>query len=644
MRYEHFLYRSKPAPWPKAVACVSCDVRWEADAAILGREICVLARWYIDMVERVGTAYISTRKAMGNDAVGFWDCLQRAANRTTNLWVITTSFRVQAAALGLWERMENGTIRIAGRDSRRSYQGAGKVPDMQGEMSRDNVPSPAALDRDSMPGVPGLLYAGAGVRQIPGVRRGKKAGGVCILEDPPIVVELKIDSTGCKTTWVDAANYGVSTDDSNAADCRPAEQLARWFVGAASTLQSLGKCGWQSTAGSQAMHLFKCEYLDAQILSHTEPIATALERDGSFGGRCECFQLGRIAGPVHLFDFRSLYPYLCSTTAVPCRLANVVANPTMEQLSSLQSVGFLIADVAIQTDEPEYPKHAGNETIYPCGRFWTTLCGAELGHALSNGNVRGVRRLACYESESALAGFSEALYARRQQADSVGDVNESAWIKRMMVALPGKFAQRTAAWEDMPNAECPWEWAEWYGRSKSGEPERWRVIAGHIQREQKGGYAHGTVPAISTCITAAGRKRLLDACRCAGWEHIYYCDTDSIMCDDYASESLTIGGWVRTGEWGFLQHVVTADSADIFGVKHYRIGERIRESGRIISPDDGGGDRTCSPAQPWIAQSLRRQQPPADWREYHPFIRGPGRYDQYRQPGGRVKPPVLMEW
>lgn len=644
MRYEHFLPAARPSPWPSAVLCVSASALWGAGGMGGAREYATLDSWHVQLCTRHGDGYAVAREASGATAEGFWKLVHEASCRTPRLLIISTEFRAAASVLGLWERMESGYVQIAGSDSRPLQRAGSEVHPVQRDGDDASEALPPEVGGSPLPKLSRVLSQSEGQKQPKRGKRERKSGGICILEDPPIVIEMRVGIGGAKVTWVDAANYGVNLSGASTAARSASTELSAWFIRAASTLHILGPCGWKNTAGSQAMHLFRAQYHETPTLSHTNRDATALESRAIFGGRCECFRLGRIDGNAHLYDIRSMYPYLCATILVPVRLVDARSVRTVVGLVEAVRHHFCIADVAIETDEPEYPYNDGKTVVYPTGRYNTTLCGAELDHALSNGRVRSVRCVALYEAEFALKRYAEALYEARCAADKQGDMALSVWIKRLLVSLPGKFAQRVAAWEDIPGAECPWEWAEWYQLGKSGAPERWRSIAGRIQREAKGGFSDGAVPAITAAICAAGRERLMRVMRCAGVENVYYCDTDSVIVSDYGVENLTLAGWVRPGEWGYLQHVESSADCEIYGVKRYRIGNRVREAGVSAGQSGGIGHGTGGGNQPWIGWSLRKQQSPADWRESHPVQRGPGMYDSRRESGGSVKTPEVMEW
>lgn len=665
-RSEHYLYRAKPSPWPKTVIALHAQVDWIDDVNSPQRQHLQLLQWNVAIVTKEPSGYVISRSACGATADGFWTGMAECLNRSRGATLICSCTRQAAAALQLWEGLENGEVTIAGNDHRQGPSGGRNVSGLPQGSGDNVVAEPKQVDEGMVRGMRHTVGKGRGNGRGSSRNGSERRPGIMIVQDPPVVMELRLEGSQYKLTWLDAANYSVDCATEYGDTPETARRLAEWFISAAATLKSLGDCGWQNTAGSQAMHLYRSSYLDASILSHTHPVASGLERDALFGGRCECFRIGRVAGNVHLFDIRSMYPYLCSVLSVPVRLCRTVERPTMDELRLLDPALFCIAEVAIETDEPNYPVRNGDAVVYPAGRFWTTICGVELAHAMQAGHVRGVRRIAIYESESAIKRYAEALYTLRRLYDSRCDMVQSAYIKRLMNSVVGKFAQTDRRWMDCPNGESAFEWGEWWGAGPEGDSVRWRSLAGYVQREEKGGWSHGAVPAITVCITSAGRARLRETMDAARRENVVYCDTDAIIVNDFGSELLTLAGWIRPGEWGYLQHVESADGCTIYGDKKYTIGKRSRYSGASTRPSEGrpgrldGSSQSATHAafgnsgrnggclnrsnQPWIGWALRQQMSPADWRESHPAGPVAGRYDRTRAPGGVVKPVELWEW
>lgn len=643
MRYEHWLSPSRPAPWPGAVLCVEADVDWQKRIGEGEKEFAGLKRWHITLVVRTESGYKIARRATGTDRAGFWQAVRTATLRGRNVWVLSARFRECAAALGLWEGLENGQMAIAGAETRRTDR-ARTVPDLSPEVSRIRaVPAEAA---GNSAGLQGLRLDGGRPKfdgpPAPAPRRRLRSGCV-ILQDPPIVLELTIDGGGGKITWVDAENYGIDcAGEANSGDL-DAETLACWFCAAASALQSLGPCGWCRTVASQSIHLYRSVFHDTPTLCHTEKRATALERSGLFGGRCEPFRIGFIPGRAHLVDFRALYGFLYSTVPVPVRLVGVELVPSLQSLCQAEQSTYVIADVEIRTDKWRFPVHYENQTIYATGRYKTVLCGPELRRAVESGCVVRAWSAARYEAAISLGRYAHAVYALRCRADSEGHGPLSQWTKRLLNCLHGKFAQTERQWEHVPRAESPWQWAEWYHRLAPRVFQRRRAVNWRVEKELKGGFADSTVPAISCAIAAAGRERLQLALTTAGERHVYYCDTDALIVDDAGLSNLQASGLMRPGEWGFLQLVTSADECTIGGVKRYQIGDHVRAAGCTGGATPAGITGQIVSAMPGIRDQLQRQQPPAEWRDTRRWTPAPSEYSRRVDADGWVLPIKLEE-
>lgn len=609
-RYEHWLPAARPSPWPGAVLCLSVVAGPRSPVPAGVQQNTTLDSWHVQLCVRHGGGYAVAREASGADAESFWRTLQTASLRGRNVWVIGACFRAEAAALGLWERMESGHVRLSGTDSRRPSR-TGTVRSVRQPDERGGEYPPKKVGKHP---IARRLYESLAEDHGGGHNRPRQSRnpptGICILEDPPIVLKLMIDGGGGEVTWVDAANYGIDLSGAEGPLVPPADGLAAWFCEAASALHSLGKCGWQTTAASQAMHIFRCIYHEKPILCDTHPAAMGLCRGGLYGGRCQAFRHGRIPGRCHLLDFRGFYPYIYANCPQPTRLLSVLKGGTVaEILSSDPQTRWLIAEVEIQSNG-DYPVRNGVSINYPTGHITTVLCGHELERAAREGNVRAVHAMAVYQSDYALKRYAESLYRIRCEADGRANKNVARWAKRVANCLHGKFVQRDRKWIDCPGATCPWEWAEWYCADGNGGLERRRCLAGRIMREELGGYSEHTAPAIAAAVAAAGRARLGEAICTAGTGNVHYCDTDSLIVSDEGRDALDSAGLIRLGEWGYLQPQISADWCEITGPKHYRIGGRVVCAGAVRGAGSEGEGVSSVGALPTVRDALWRKERP----------------------------------
>jgi hypothetical protein len=448
------------------------------------------------------------------------------------------------------------------------------------------------------------------------VRRGggkSDAGGYLVLQDPPTVVHARVAGSTGTIHWVDSRNYGVCVGEPELSAAERAQALHGFSVDMIRTLKARGLGGLRDTAGSQAMYSFRKKHLSSVILCHTVRQALDLEAEANYGGRCECYRIGRIEGPIYHYDVRSLYPSVCRDSLLPVRLRGYSDSVPAVVAGHASDLGNWIAAVTVETPEPAYPVRDGSIVVYPTGRFRTTLAGPELVDAVAHGRVVAWHSAATYDCEPALKSYALEMDHIRLEAESNGNDPLKQWAKALGVCLPGKCGQRDRRWITYG----PWcgfgYYAEWHQRNVAGGFTRWRTVAGITQWEHVGGYHHDAIPAIAATITSAGRMRLLALLRTCGWADAYYCDTDSLFCSLLGSERLVKAGLVRPAEMGCLRLENVYHEMEIRGIKDYTVDGRHVVAGLPKGTADVPGDQDAYWWQPWIGlATAKRQRPTAD--------------------------------
>lgn len=148
-----------------------------------------------------------------------------------------------------------------------------------------------------------------------------------------------------------------------------------------------------------------------------------------------------------------------------------------------------------------------------------------------------------------------------------------------MVSLIGKFGEPGKSWEPCGRRTELGPYGVWYDAGIDGFPVRFRNIAWNSQREEITGESYWSIPAIAAWITAAGRCQLLDYLLCAGWDHVWYCDTDSVLTDTVGLARMRSAGHIRDGVPGFLRLIGTYDRVVIRGYRHYEADGAVKCSG-----------------------------------------------------------------
>jgi len=574
VRYQHFLAKAKGDAMPRSIVAVACETEEWTEPGSPGIMRRRLKSWHAKATlldrGRPGAEHHSS----GVSTQSFWESLGWLLVRGGVTWIISCPAGLTWTLLDVWERLENGTLRITGCDTRACPVRPGGLPGLP-------VPRPA-----------GDAGAGGGTSYgLPGMRQGATdsskrlsydspkryqdaSTGYIVLEDPPSVLHARVAGTTGTIHWVDSRNYGVTCDEPEETAADRATGLHRFALDMCDTLRQRGLGGLRDTAGSQAMASFRRKHISHLVLCHTVSGALRLEAASLYGGRCEVGKMGTVDGPIYHYDFRSLYPYVCASQALPVRLRRFTDRDCDPATLGEEVLGTSIARATVESQEPVYPYRRDGLVLYPVGRYATTLCGPELLDGYRRGRIRSITALASYDLAPALANYAREVDQIRSAAESTGNRHLERWAKLLGVCLPGKLAQRERGWSQI-DCSPPFGWyAEWHQLRTGERPERWRTIAGVTQCEHVGAWHNDAVPAMAAWITSAARMRLWEAIRCAGLRNVYYWDTDSLFVNSAGVVNLHANGWVRDGKMGYLQLKGSYSTMEIRGIKDYTVDGR----------------------------------------------------------------------
>lgn len=405
------------------------------------------------------------------------------------------------------------------------------------------------------------------------------ADGLCVISDPPTLISARPHGAVGKLLLLDTANYGLEQDTTGLALSAVGSQYLSGLLSCVQALRQDRPVSLRGTAASQAMQILRTRYDCVRLHCHTHAAATALERASYFGGRCEAYRTGRIAGPVYHVDVRSMYPALGLTLPLPVSLREYTDDPDRARKIGTARPSDCIATVRIRTNVPAYPYRVDDRIDYRIGEFDTALAGPELCRAVKECSIVGWYGLAHYSCAPILAGFFRymlAITARfRQEGNSIG----VQWSKRVTNAIVGKFGEPGRRWVGVPSCDRVrterGDYAEW----TESDGTRYRNIAGYCQREEQHGESYHSIPAIAAFITSAGRRQLWDYILAAGLDHTWYVDTDSLITNRIGFDKLLSIGAIRNGEEGHLRLIESCSECTIHGIRHYEMGEKIRCAG-----------------------------------------------------------------
>jgi len=347
--------------------------------------------------------------------------------------------------------------------------------------------------------------------------------------------------------------------------------------------------GFAKSLASQALAAFRHRFMHHRIVIHNKKHIVEIERAGYFGGRTECFYIGKVKEtPIYDLDVNSMYPYVMASYDVPIRHIGYLENPTLEKLGKLLTKYCIIAEVEIETDKPYYPLRQKGKCIYPIGRFTTTLPTASLIRAYNYGHIKRINKLAAYIKANIFKDYVTYFYNLKEKAKKKGKKIDYILAKLFLNSLYGKFGQKVD--KIISTGELKktmWGREEvYYADTKKHTVinylgNRWEEL--ELNAEE----GWNTFVAIAAHITDYARNVLVDYIEKAGWENVYYCDTDSLFTNEKGYQRLQDD--ISNVELGKLKLEKKINHLVIYGLKDYIADDTIKIKGipqRAVKKDD----------------------------------------------------------
>lgn len=546
-RYPHYITRSSEGRWPDLVICVDCVTRTEVKDIHRAIEEEKLKWWSAHTLHAHRGTYRLACCESGCTYHNWWKYLAAECDDHNNVWVVSYQCSRVWSLLGLWDQLESGHVQVMYPHK----QMAARLSDKVRKVRQDST--------DPL----GTLSSG----HLSQLRRGNE--GLLVTEDIPSIATLFVGAGCSRITWIDTRNYGAECLSESMPGQDRAASIARWFVDYALLLRQHRLGAPRTTAGSQAYHGWRHGYYTGGVYCHVNAAATRIEVDSYHGGRCEAYTIGPISGTAYHVDVRSMYPAICSVARLPARLLYHADRFSSVEYGRLSCEHGCLAEVTVRTEQPDYPRSRDGITIWPTGSIRVSLAGPELADAVAHDRVVAWHGVCVYQLDFVLRGYANELYTARCAAEAGASKALAESIKKLLVSLPGKFAQHARHWANTPHVAPAMWWGQWYGTDDAGKPCRYRSLGGTVQRDTNMGLGGEANPAIASWVTSAGRMILLDAIRTAGWDEVYYCDTDSLILTERGYDRLTASGAIQPRTLGKWQVKEIITQGEILGIKHY---------------------------------------------------------------------------
>lgn len=344
------------------------------------------------------------------------------------------------------------------------------------------------------------------------------------------------------------------------------------------------------TLAGQAFNAYRHTFMDHPIYVHIHKDVLEIERASYFAGRCEVFFRGRAPrGWYLLMDSTSFYASVMKGTQYPTKQIGHSSRMSVSRLDELLRDYCGTARVEVETEVPYFPFRDKGGTIFPVGRFVTTLSTPELEYGIGTDSIRKIEEAIIYERAPIFDRYVDYFWNLR----AIGKASKDRWLedtaKRLLTAAYGKFGQRVWLTEvkgrDIDAPDSMWiafdaQDHEWY---------EYRIVGGRMEKRGRQAMGRDTLLAIPAHVTAYGRHKLWELISVAGRDHVYYVDTDGFICDLHALNR--VGGLLKDEVLGGLRIVKQSSYLYIRARKWYELGDRIRRSGIKYDAQADGWER-----------------------------------------------------
>ena len=333
------------------------------------------------------------------------------------------------------------------------------------------------------------------------------------------------------------------------------------------------------TLATQAFNAYRHRFMPVKIAIHDNTKTMALERAGYFGGRTECFFIGKVKSKkTYILDINSQYPFVMKNNEYPYQLKYFVNKTSPSSLYKMLDKYCIMANCNLDTDEPVYAKRHEGKTVFPIGRFNTVLSTASFKHAFENNHIKEVFTAAVYLKHKIFKKWVTELYKLRVRYIHEKNKTMVYMIKRILNSLYGKFGQKT---DNLIHEHQCIDIAFYNNRIYDRDEKKWYVETqvGNIKRlfTSGGEDAFNSFTAIAAHVTDYARLYLYQLIKQAGMTNVYYIDTDSLYTNLKGYKQLQ--EYIHKDKLGFLKLEKITSDLVIRGLKDYTIDGKTKIKG-----------------------------------------------------------------
>lgn len=335
------------------------------------------------------------------------------------------------------------------------------------------------------------------------------------------------------------------------------------------------------TLASQSMRVYRQRFYDKRIFIDTDERCLKLTRAGYYGGRVECFFIGRFYGDFYLLDVNSMYPYVMAEQKYPTKCVSFTSYADVRDIQNWLSSYCVTAHVKLRTNKPFAPVRHDGKLVFPTGTFDCILSTEELRYALHNAEILSVYCASVYEKDILFRDFVLDFYSRRQQCISAGNEIEAYRFKILLNSFYGKWGQSGGKWMEV-DQHPDYKLHTWIDYDVDTDTAvRWRQL-GHLrQTKSEEPESYESFPAIAGHVTANARMVLWQLIESAGIQNTFYCDTDSLLINRIGLDALL--SRMDETRLGALKLVSTHKDIELHGAKDAVFDTKVINKGVRIN-------------------------------------------------------------
>jgi len=271
------------------------------------------------------------------------------------------------------------------------------------------------------------------------------------------------------------------------------------------------------TISQLAMTIYRTHYMPDMIIPTYSSIESFI-RESYFGGRTEVFNMR--SKKANYYDVNSLYPFVMHKYKYP------VGRP--HYIFGGDSSMFGIFKVKVTTPKnmmyPLLPKRKDGKLLFPLGTWTGTYCTPELKKAEELGYDIEYLGGYVFDQSYLFKDYINHFYKKKQQSEK--DSVDYITAKLLQNSLYGKFGQKR---EQKKLSLSP------ANKIDKANQDLMNNVYGFLELDEqtKESKSNHILPAISSFVTSYARVELYEQIQIV--ENIggiiYYCDTDSLICN-----------------------------------------------------------------------------------------------------------------